>query len=82
MLAMVQYCAAHSIVRDCNAINAINDGELDCSKWSRNKSGVDVLNMVKNLCISILLLTFAIGIVGFGHPMIRAKLAPPFPIFT
>ena len=35
--------------------------------------------MVKNLHISILLLTFAIGIVGLGHPMTRAKLAPPFP---
>lgn len=29
--------------------------------------------MFKIICI------FAIGIVGFGHPMIRAKLAPPFP---
>ena len=28
-----------------------------------------------------ILLTFAIGIVGFGHPMTRAKLAPPFPIY-
>ena len=31
--------------------------------------------MFKIICI------FAIGIVGFGHPMIRAKLAPPFPFF-
>lgn len=28
-----------------------------------------------------ILLIFAIGIVGFGHPMTRAKLAPPFPIY-
>ena len=31
--------------------------------------------MFRILCI------FAIGIVGFGHPMTRAKLAPPFPIY-
>lgn len=29
-----------------------------------------------------ILYIFAIGIVGFGHPMTRAKLAPPFPIYT
>lgn len=28
-----------------------------------------------------ILYIFAIGIVGFGHPMTRAKLAPPFPIY-
>lgn len=31
--------------------------------------------MFRILCI------FAIGIVGFGHPMTRAKLAPPFPVY-
>lgn len=31
--------------------------------------------MFRILCI------FAIGIVGFGHPMTRAKLAPPFPFY-
>ena len=31
--------------------------------------------MFRILCI------FAIGIVGFGHPTTRAKLAPPFPIY-
>lgn len=37
--------------------------------------------MMKYLHIPILLLIFAIGIVGFGHPMTRAKLAPPFPVY-
>lgn len=35
--------------------------------------------MVKNLHISFLLLIFAKGIVGFGHPMTREYLIPPFP---
>lgn len=35
--------------------------------------------MVKNLHISILLLIFAIGIVGSSYPMTREYLIPPFP---
>lgn len=35
--------------------------------------------MLKHLHIPIFLLTFAKGIVGFGHPMIREYLIPPFP---
>ena len=37
--------------------------------------------MLKHLHIPIFLLTFAIGIVGSHDLMIRAKLAPPFPIY-
>ena len=36
--------------------------------------------MLKHLHIPIFLLTFAIGIVGFGHPMIRELSTSPFPV--
>lgn len=40
-----------------------------------------LVKYLKNLETFSILCIFVIGIVGSGHPMIRAKLAPPFPIY-